>query len=72
MTTDCNSEKRLLDWSDVAKRVPLSRSTIWNMRRIGAFPEPTRISVRRIAWREDQINAWIESRECGQRAGSAV
>lgn len=57
-----NHDRRLLAWRDVAKRVPLSRTTIWHLRRSGAFPEPTRISVRRIAWSEDQINEWIESR----------
>ena len=56
------NQSRLLSWRDVAERIPLSRTTIWHLRRAGAFPEPTKISDRRIAWREDEINAWIDAR----------
>lgn len=40
----------------------ISQPTIWRMRRTGTFPEPVSISPNRIAWREADVIAWIESR----------
>ncbi|MDP2319542.1 MAG: AlpA family phage regulatory protein [Acidobacteriota bacterium] len=70
VTPRSTDERRLLSWSDVARRIPLSRTTIWHLRRTGAFPEPTRISDRRIAWPEDEINAWIEARHANDLQGA--
>lgn len=61
-TERTDNQSRLLDWREVAQRIPLSRTTIWHLRRAGAFPKPTKISKRRVAWHEDEINAWIEAR----------
>lgn len=52
----------LLSWPAVRALVPLSRATIWAMRRNGTFPEPIRISDGRIAWRHADLVAWIEQR----------
>lgn len=56
-TTDC-----LLSWPALRTLVPLSRATIWGMRREGKFPQPLRISNSRIAWRRSDVHAWIEQR----------
>ena len=52
----------LLSWQEVRKIVPLSRATIWSLRRTGGFPQPVQISANRIAWRASDLNAWIEGR----------
>ena len=56
---------RLLPWKDVRARVPLSRGTIWALRRRGAFPLPIHISPNRIAWRSSDLDRWIA--ECGAK-----
>jgi prophage regulatory protein len=40
----------------------ISQPTIWRMRRAGTFPQPVNVSSNRIAWREADVIAWIESR----------
>lgn len=55
--------ERLLPWADVHDRVgQLSRKTVWQLRRRGLFPEPVRLSAKRVAWRESDILAWVDSR----------
>lgn len=39
----------------------LSRSSLFNRRKAGAFPEPVQIGPRRIGWRESEIVAWIDT-----------
>lgn len=53
---------RLISWQEVRARVPLSRTTIWELRRGGAFPRPIQISPHRIAWRESDVDDWIAAR----------
>jgi prophage regulatory protein len=40
----------------------MSQPTIWRMRRNGTFPQPVAISPNRIAWREADVVAWVETR----------
>lgn len=55
----------LLSWTQVRALVPLSRGTVWALRRKGDFPQPVRISSNRIAWRLSDVNEWIENRPKG-------
>jgi prophage regulatory protein len=60
--SDCPASERLLSWPDVRARVGLCRATVYTLRRARRFPEPVRISAKRIAWRESAIIAWIAQR----------
>jgi len=53
---------RLIRLPQVTSRVGLSATTIWRQRRAGTFPDPVRISPGCVAWREADVDAWIESR----------
>jgi prophage regulatory protein len=46
----------------VVAAVGLSASTIWRLRRRGAFPAPVQIGPNSVAWRVPDIAAWIETR----------
>ncbi|MEW6315899.1 MAG: AlpA family phage regulatory protein [Pseudomonadota bacterium] len=61
---------QFLRWPDVQARVRVSRSTWYHWVSLGTAPKPVKISPRVAAWRDDEINAWIEAR-CQQRGGSA-
>jgi hypothetical protein len=40
---------------------------LWRAEREQGFPEPVRTGKRSCAWREDEVLAWLESRERGGR-----
>ena len=56
------SPTRLLRKPAVIDRVALSDTTIWRLERAGNFPRSIRISPGAVAWRESDIEAWIEKR----------
>ena len=53
---------------EVSALVGLSRTSIYRMIREGSFPEPVQVGKRRIAWRQSDLNAWLESRPTGTRS----
>lgn len=53
---------RLLRFPAVRERTGLSRSTIWRLERQGAFPRHRRISANVVAWVEQEIMIWIQSK----------
>ena len=61
---------RLLPQSEVLKRVPFTRGSIYNWRKAGKFPQPVRIG-NRLAWRESAIEDWIADREAESHEVSA-
>ena len=53
---------RLLTRKQLLEIVPFSYPTIWELMRRGAFPKALRIGAQKVAWREDEVRAWIDSR----------
>lgn len=47
----------------VEARTGLSRSTLYDWMKRGDFPQPVKLGTRLVAWRESDVNAWLESRE---------
>ena len=60
MTTD--SDDRLLKRHEVERLTALSRSTLYQAMRDGAFPRPVRVGKRAVAWRLADIKAWLDTR----------
>lgn len=54
---------RILRGRTVSAVTGLSLSTMWRMRRRGAFPAPVQLGLNSIGWTEDAIRTWIESRQ---------
>ena len=52
---------RLLRLNEVQARCGLSRSSLYRMMRDGSFPEPLKVGVRAVRWRESEIEAWLEA-----------
>ena len=62
---DRNGESKILRLEkarEVQHRTAFGRTTLWKKVREGEFPKPLNIGNGRIAWRSDEIDAWIESR----------
>lgn len=53
---------RILRSRAVCERTGLSRTTLWRLERIGAFPLHRRISANAVGWLEEEVTAWIRSR----------
>ena len=53
---------KLIRVNEVVERTGLARTTIWRLRKAGAFPAPVRLGTQNIGWREATISDWIETR----------
>lgn len=59
--------RMLLNRYEVQHIVKMPRSTLYQAITEGDFPRPIRVGKRAVRWFEDEVAAWMESRE---RAGS--
>lgn len=59
--------RRELSKQNLQKKVfySLGESTIWEKVRKGEFPQPIRLSSRLTAWRIEEIEAWMNSKNEG-------
>lgn len=55
--------EKLLRRPEVEARTGLSRSTIYDWMKRREFPAPVALGARLVAWRESDVNAWLESRQ---------
>jgi prophage regulatory protein len=62
LNPDIPQPARLLRFPEVKARTGLPRSTLYLLMRQGNFPKQKRLSERVVAWREDEVQRWIEQR----------
>ena len=55
-------QETLLRRPQVEARTGLSRSTIYFWMKNGNFPLPVRLGERLVAWKESEINTWLDGR----------
>ena len=55
--------KALLRTKAVCERTGLSRVALWKLRKAGTFPQAVLIGERSIAWRVEDVEKWMSSRE---------
>lgn len=60
--TDNRHTARLIRLPTVMELTGLSRNGIYSAVDRNNFPKPVKIGLRAIAWREEEVNAWIASR----------
>ena len=53
---------RMLKVPQVLDRCSISRSTLYLWVSQGSFPPPVQLGPRRIAWRESEVQEWMESK----------
>ena len=46
----------------VAAKTGVSSATIWRWVAAGTFPEPRRVGANAVAWRSDEVLAWMDGR----------
>ena len=54
--------RRMLRLPAVESKTGLKRSRIYQLEKIGDFPPRRKLSERAVAWDENEIDDWIESR----------
>ncbi len=54
---------RVLTIGELLERLPFSRQEIWRRVRRGEFPAPLKLGARRIGWRENEVEAWLDSQK---------
>ena len=59
---------RLLRVREVLRIVGVSRATLYEMVRRGAFPAPVRISARAVGWKQSEVQRWLPSRPTATEA----
>lgn len=50
----------LLNRKQVESMTGLSRPTIYRWMPLGKFPKPLRLGVKKVAWKQADIQAWID------------
>ena len=53
---------RFMRLPEVCKAVGVGQSTVWELVRHGEFPLPIKVTSRCTAWRSDEVEAWMASR----------
>ncbi len=55
------SSPRMLRRDAVEAATGLSRSSIYRLMRAGQFPEPVKVGLRAVRWRESDLATWLAS-----------
>lgn len=55
-----NKSRALLKLREVMERVPYSQSSIYRLMHEGKFPQNVKIGEHAVAWRESDINDFID------------
>lgn len=63
-TRGCKMQDGLIRVTELATMLSVSRSTIWRwVKDNSTFPNPIKVSDKVTAWRRDEIQDWLQSRE---------
>ena len=54
--------EKFLRLTEVQRRIPYSRSTIYLKVSRGEFPQPINLGARSVGWLDTEINEWIAQR----------
>ena len=65
-----NPPSRILRLSEVQARTGLSRTTIYELRVEGRFPQPVGLGARSVGWIESEVNEWVRERIAESRSGA--
>ena len=55
-------QPKILRRRDVERLVCLGRSSIYRLMAEGSFPKPLKLGARAVAWRVEDIDAWLREK----------
>jgi len=53
---------KLINTKELTRTIGVSRATIYRWMDAGTFPMSIELSVNRVAWLEDEVKEWVNSR----------
>lgn len=56
-------DDKIITTTELLRRIPLTRVTLWRMSREGRFIKPIQLTRSRIGWRWSSVLTWIAERE---------
>ena len=59
---------RVLRLRDLVKKIGLGKTKIYSMIASGTFPKPIQLGPMSVAWKERDIEAWLQSRPIANNA----
>lgn len=62
----------MLRLPQVKAKISLAASTIWKLAHEGSLPAPVPLGPRAVAWREADLQAWIEARIYASRSKRSI
>ncbi|WP_255200284.1 MULTISPECIES: helix-turn-helix transcriptional regulator [Vibrio] len=57
------ANERYMKIGEVLERTSYSRAQIYRLMKSGEFPSSYRLSKNRVAWKESEVDAWVEERQ---------
>ncbi len=67
MSSSFQELDRLIREDKLRDSLGVSHATIWRWVRSGHFPKPIRIGQAAVAWLEDEVREWVESKKAARR-----
>lgn len=64
--------ERLISRKDVERLTSLKKSSIYSLIAAGRFPTAVKVTLRRRAWAETEVQAWIAARLCTRPTSEAA
>ncbi|PRY24845.1 AlpA family transcriptional regulator [Aliiruegeria haliotis] len=61
--SEANEPRQMLRLPQVSAKTTLSRSAIYEAIKDRDFPKPIKVTSSLNAWFEDEVDAWLESRD---------
>ena len=72
-TAQRSADRRLLiSKAQVLAQIPISVATMWREIAASRFPKPVKVGARRIAFFQDEIDAWLAQRVAERDAKAAA
>ena len=59
------TERRILRWPEVHRKVTLSRQYVARLERQNCFPRRVQLGPQSVGWFSDEIDRWLEERQRG-------
>lgn len=57
-----SEREKIVRAHELQEWIGLSRTTVWRLIKLGDFPAPIRLHGAAVAWRECDINEWLNTR----------
>lgn len=54
--------ERIIPMKEVVRLTSCSARTIYRLLNNGGFPRPVQLSIRRVGWKESEVQAWVSER----------